>query len=285
MKFWFAFVTFVFEISTGFAQSPLPAQQYLTANSTISEETLLAQETKCPPAWSVRLVPYMWALSMEGDVTVRGVTAPVDVSIGKVLDLFLNDLNFAAIGQIEAKRGRIGFLVNGIYADVSPGSQIRRLDFSTRFRTSLIDVLATYELEGVHSWLSLPPEARFELLAGFRFNSLSSGLTVTGPRGNSATASGTEDWFDPILGARFRLPLCQNLTAQVRGDVGGFGIGEASQFVWNLEAILEYRCTSRASLFAGYRVLDIDYTSGSGSRRFGFDMTLSGPLAGLALDF
>ena len=226
-----------------------------------------------------------WVMEQEGDVTVRGVTAPVDVSMGKMLDIFFNELNFAAIGQIEAGNGKFGVLFNGIYADVSPGSEVRRLDFSSRFRLAILDCAFTCALDGVPDRLRLPPSSQFELLAGVRYNSLSAGLTVTGPRGNTATAGGTEDWVDPIIGARLRVPLRPCLTAQVRGDIGGFGIGEASQCTWNIEATLEYRCSPRCSLFAGYRWLDIDYSNGSGSRRFGFDMHLSGPLVGLALDF
>jgi opacity protein-like surface antigen len=176
-------------------------------------------------------------------------------------------------------------IFNGIYADVSPGTQVRRLDFASSLRLTILDLALTYELDGVPDRLCLPPGSRFEVLAGVRYNSLSAGLTVTGPRGNSATDQGTEDWLDPIIGCRLRVPLRECLTAQVRGDIGGFDIGDASRFTWNIEATLEYRRSERWSLFAGYRWLDIDYTTRSGNRTFGFDMNLNGPLVGIALDF
>jgi len=140
-------------------------------------------------------------------------------------------------------------------------------------------------VQAVPDLLGLPCGSQFEMLAGVRYVALSAGLTVTGPRGNSVSASGTEDWFDPIVGCRLRVPLGERLTGQVRGDIGGFDIGEASRFTWNIEALLEIRCTERCSLFGGYRWLDIDQVSGDGRDRFGFDMNLNGPLVGFVLDF
>jgi hypothetical protein len=254
----------------------------------VSQEPVAAcpdHTASCCRPWNFRVIPYMWAFGLEGDLTVRRVTAPVDLSIGKMLDIFVNELNFAAIGQIEASNGRVGMIFNGIYADISPGKEVRRLDFSSDFRMSLLDWTATCELPGVAEALPLPCGSRLEALAGVRYYYLSAGITVTGPRGNSATGSGTEEWLDPIIGTRLRVPLCGCLTAQVRGDIGGFDIGDASRFSWNIEAMLEYRCSSRCSLLAGYRWLDVDYERGSGRNQFGFDMNMNGPVIGLTFDF
>jgi hypothetical protein len=57
-------------------------------------------------------------------------------------------------------------------------------------------------------------------------------------------------WFDPIVGCRLRVRLRERLTEQVRGDIGGFDIGEASRFTWNVEALLEVRCSTRARSLA-----------------------------------
>lgn len=251
-----------------------------------------AQETifdECPPQnccrrpWSFRVMPYLWSLQADGDLTVRGVTTDLDVSMGTFLNLFVNQINWAALGQIEATNGKVGLLFNGVYADLQPAKQIPRLAFSSDLRLAVLDCDVTYELEGLSCRLG--EGSRFEVLAGVRYYSLSAGITVTGPRGNTASDSGTEDWLDPIVGARMRVPLRPCLTGTLRGDVGGFGIGEASRFSWNIEANLEYRLSQSCSLFAGYRWLDVDYTSGSGNRRFALDANLNGPVLGFAFDF
>ena len=66
-----------------------------------------------------------------------------------------------------------------------------------------------------------------------------------------------------------------------RGDVGGGG----SDLVWNVSLLGGYRFKKWGSVFAGYRVLDYDYSSGSGASRFVFDTRMQGPLLGLAFYF
>ena len=39
------------------------------------------------------------------------------------------------------------------------------------------------------------------------------------------------------------------------------------------------------SLKAGYRILDIDYDSGSGNKEFGLDAQFRGPIFGLTIKF
>jgi hypothetical protein len=266
------------------AQQPVPPKP--AEGAIIGQCPVSVFETcECQPSCEVRILPYGWLPGVHGDLTVHGVTAPVDVSIGKTWDIFTHDLEFAAIGQVEATCGNWGALANGVYADVSPGARIRNLTFDGDLSLAIIDLAVTYQCDGLGAAICLPQGARIEVLAGVRYNLLSAGITVTGPRGNSATADGTRDWWDPIIGIRVRYPVNECLTLQVRGDVGGFHIGNASHFTWNIEATAEYRTSDRCSIFAGWRWLDIDYTHGSGNREFAYDVLLSGPMLGLAVRF
>jgi hypothetical protein len=233
----------------------------------------------------VRFIPYFWLTQMHGNVTLRGETSPVDISFGKTWDIVTQTLDFAVVGQLEATYGSVGLLANGIYAQVSPGTQVRRLRFDGDFSQTVLDLAFTYDLADVRGACGLPHGARVELLAGTRYNSLTGIVTLTGPRGRTVTEAGATDWFDPIVGARVRLPLRAPWTLLLRGDVGGFGLGEASDFTWNIEAAVEYRWSERCSLFAGYRWLDIDRSKGTGGDTFRYDMRISGPMMGFAIDF
>jgi hypothetical protein len=88
----------------------------------------------------------------------------------------------------------------------------------------------------------------------------------------------SKDWLDPIIGARFKIGLLEKLSLQLRGDIGGFGAG--SEFSWNAAGFLSYALSRRFSIFAGYRALGVDYESGSGTRKFEFDLTYHGPAIG-----
>jgi opacity protein-like surface antigen len=95
----------------------------------------------------------------------------------------------------------------------------------------------------------------------------------------------SQDWVDPIIGVRLTTGLTEKLSLRVRGDIGGFGIGSASDLVWNVVAVLGYQVSRRITLAAGYRILDVDYDKGSGLRLFEYDVTTSGPVVGLAFRF
>jgi hypothetical protein len=231
------------------------------------------------PQLELKFIPYFILTRMVGDVTIRGVNAPVDVTMGEMWDLFTHDLNFAFVGQLEAKYGRLGFLANGVYMDMTPHGEVRNLRFNAPFSQTVLDLAFSYELGSKADCQCLV--RRLELVAGVRYNSLTADVTVTGPLGNTASLSGARNWTDPIVGLRAEIPLSRCWTLLWRGDVGGFGINGCSQFTWNIEAALAYHCSDRCSLFAGYRWLDIDYARGE----FAYDMQIDGPMVGLIFRF
>lgn len=235
------------------------------------------------PAFSGRIIPYMWLPGQTGSVTVRGSTAHVDASISRVWDILVHDLDFAAMGQVEAYYGDFGIIFNGDYYRVSPGGRVNGVNFTGHFAQTILDLALTYNLVGGCD--KLPCGTRLELLAGVRYNAVSASLTIVDPINGTVSAEGTKEWMDPIVGGRLRLPIGDSFAAVVRGDVGGFDLPQASRFTWNIEAMLEYRMTDRCSLVGGWRWLDIDRQRGDGKTKFGYDILLSGPVAGLAIGF
>jgi hypothetical protein len=77
------------------------------------------------------------------------------------------------------------------------------------------------------------------------------------------------------LGERWRFTL--------QGDIGGFGAG--SDFAWHLFPVVEAAVGKRASLAFGYRVLGMDYETGSGSEFFKYDVITGGPIIGMTFRF
>ena len=63
-----------------------------------------------------------------------------------------------------------------------------------------------------------------------------------------------------------------------RADVG---TGD-SDLVWNALVVFDYQFTKLPSGFAGWRVLDYDVNTGSGTDTFKYDMNHSGPILALA---
>ena len=58
-------------------------------------------------------------------------------------------------------------------------------------------------------------------------------MTITeGPLGITTSIGGEEDWVEPMIGGRIIYYTSDKLMFGVSGDVGGFGIGEASDLSW-----------------------------------------------------
>ena len=83
------------------------------------------QPTPVSSGWEFRVTPYAWAPSVNGDVTVRGQTADIDMSFWDLFDSGSSgaelDSLAALMGYVEAQNGRWG-----IYGDVVWG----KFDFS-----------------------------------------------------------------------------------------------------------------------------------------------------------
>src|SRR5262245_8736739 len=58
------------------------------------------------PAWNWRVAPYLWAASVNGNMTVADRKLDVDMSFGDILD----DLNYSIQGVVEAHKGQWGVL-------------------------------------------------------------------------------------------------------------------------------------------------------------------------------
>ncbi len=89
---------------------------------------------------------------------------------------------------------------------------------------------------------------------------------VIGGGTTTLDASKTETWFDPMLIARIKNSGLQQFVYQFKGEIGGFGIG--SDLAWQLQAYAGYRLSKLFQMTAGYRVISLDYETGSGQGRF-----------------
>jgi hypothetical protein len=120
------------------------------------------------------------------------------------------------------------------------------------------------------------------VFAGTRYNNIGGGITFNGPAGY--VRSGTQDWWDPIVGVNLAFPIVEDcLSIAGRFDVGGFGV--ASHFTWQAYPHLNWRFARWGSMQIGFRWLGTDYEAGSGADRFRFDVLLQGPQIGFSAHF
>jgi len=210
--------------------------------------------------WTFDVSLYGLAAGMSGDVTVRGVPADVDFGFDKVWD----NLDFAMMGKVRVGYDRWALTADVVYMDLGAS------------RNGVTVEMAQWMVE---PGLSYRFCQYFEALAGARYNNLSG--EIRGPLGRNP--GGTQEWWDPIVGANLGLPLGKKFSFNVRGDIGGFGVG--SDLTWQVFPCFGWQFAKWGSLQAGYRWLYMDYETGSGASRFKYDMLIQGPQLGITFHF
>lgn len=230
------------------------------------------------PDLRLELTPWIWAMSIDGDLTIGERTAAVDADFVEVLEN--SDSLIGLAGRLELWYGRVGAFVDGAYArigvddiptqrgTVDVETEIAIVDFAVQYRL----VQAPGGAEGSGRGLTL------DLYAGGRYTDV--GLTIDPD--NAGREKRDEGWVDPIVGAALELPLAERWRLRVNGDVGGFGA--ASDFAWSATALIGYDFRLfdlPATVYGGYRGVGADFEEG----RFGWDAVVHGPLLGLTLRF
>jgi hypothetical protein len=250
-----------------------------------------AQTTGAAPAsaraWRFDVAPfYLWLPALEGDVTVRGNEASVDVSVGDFVETLFDSLEVAVTGRFEARKSNLILTFDLMYMSFAEdGTAPRGTDVEVDFSQLLLEFGAGYRLGEWRLGSQARPSLALEVLGGARYVYMHGELDIagSGPLGLRLEVDGDVDWIEPFLGGRATLAFSKKLAFVVRGDIGGFGIG--SDFTWALIGALHYHVSRVVSLVAAYRVLDIDYDEGSGASRFEYDVLSHGPAFGVVLHF
>jgi hypothetical protein len=272
------------------------------------EGTAYATPAAASSGWQFRVTPYAWAPSVNGDITVRGQTADIDMSFWDLFDsgdyrAKLDSLA-ALMGYVEARKGAWGIYGDAVWGKfdfsgsaVSQRNPIANLNVSARanagldYEITMVESGLTYE---VGTWAGTHSSTALDLLGGARYwnqeldlsfavdGSLDLGKLGLGRSGSVALArSGTLEWVDPFVGLRVRHQLAPGSELQFLGDIGGFGIG--SDLTWQLFAGYGFDFwQSNLHGVIGYRALAVDYSQDSGANKNSLDLILHGPVVGLS---
>jgi hypothetical protein len=124
------------------------------------------------------------------------------------------------------------------------------------------------------------PSAFLDLIAGVRYWSVDSTLSLRAGALPEREVSNKEDWVDPLVGLK-GLSFLGASKFFISGGlaIGGFGAG--SDFMWDAQGHLGYRWTKTFSTTIGYRYLEVDYENDG----FLYDVAQQGPVLGLSWRF
>jgi hypothetical protein len=126
-------------------------------------------------------------------------------------------------------------------------------------------------LEGDFLWRA--PETEVDLVAGLRYFDLTAELrpSMLQPRKSSVSL------LDPVVGVQWGPQLSERWKLNLRGDLGGFGVG--SRLTYQAFALLGWKATRNLRIAGGYRVLGYDLDRSDVRLQ---DLTFSGMMLGLA---
>ncbi len=246
-----------------------PAAQPVPTPETVQAEPPIPVAAAKPGKWTFDVSIYGLAPAMSGDVTVKGIPVSMEVDFDQIWD----NLDSCAMGSVRIGRGRWALLGDLLYMGLEGSA-----DWQGPLQTHKIDVEFEQWLASVA--VGFQATKQVELLAGMNYNNMNAEISG-GPLGNNP--SGTQEWFDPFVGTDVNLPLTESLSLHARADVGGFGVG--SDLTWQAFPYASWRFAPWGSLQAGYRWLYADYEDGSGTSKFGYDVTTQGPQLGITGHF
>ncbi|MDJ0975948.1 MAG: hypothetical protein QNJ98_15930 [Planctomycetota bacterium] len=239
--------------------------------------------------WSLTLEAYVWAQNIDGTSYLDGEEADLDISFADIFDV----LEYGFMAYAELRYDRWSFAIDGSIADIADDLQsssgITGLDFELTQTT--IDLSIGYcvlqRYVGNERWGSCCYQRCMTLDAviGARYWESDLELDVSVAGTGIVREKGTNDWWDPYVGLRWRHPFAPRWTLTLYGDIGGFGIEDGSELTWKLQGTVRYHINRSLFVALGYRALDTDRVEGSGPTQNGTDSIYHGPLLGIGFTF
>ena len=230
---------------------------------------------EAPAGWQHTVFIYGMGAAIDGEAQIGPIEVAVDASMSDVFD----SLEFGAMAAYRADNGTWSFTADATFMGLG-AHETHETPADGQVKGE-IDVDQT-TLMGTFGrrWTE-----HLEFLFGLAYVDLSMDLSLASTSGGplDVAASRDADWIDPTLGLRYERPLGGDWSLNLRGDIGGFGVG--SDFMYHLLAGGRWQASETIGLFLGYRLISYDYEEGQNQNYLRFDLTEQGPMLGVSISF
>jgi hypothetical protein len=221
---------------------------------------------------------YIFATEITGDAQLRNQSFDVDVSFNDIL----THLDLGFMGAVEHRRGEWSFIGDIAYLKISADDSHTEgpvsIDLEVEFAQTVIEGFAGYRvLNNAYDSTDLG----IDVLFGARHTTLDMDVSLDGSLGSfSGSHDREDDWLDAVIGVRF-----QNDFRNGWGSIVWLDVGDGSDSS-SYQALAMANYTSNAwKFFGGWRVLHLEYDTGSGTSKFAVDLDYNGPMAGVSYRF
>ena len=214
--------------------------------------------------WNQEFLIYLLGPTIEGTAGIGPAELDVDIDAESVFE----NLDGAFLGMYAAERDDWGIFIDTVYMDLEadlegPGGLV-----TGELGNKQLTAAAAATRRVSENW---------QLMGGLMYTDIKLSLDVSSPLGDRS-ASRSESWVDPFVGARVGADLSEKWHLGAFGYIGGFGVG--SDLMWSLNAGIEYQFSERNAVSFLYRYISFDYDDGEGLDRFLFDIAEHGPAVG-----
>jgi hypothetical protein len=227
--------------------SPAP-----TADAASQSTTTTTASATSDSDFHLSVSGYLWLPGVHGNVGALGRTVAVSASPGDLLSNF----RFGIMGFIEPSYKRIIFPVDLMWIRLEDDKAIPFPNLEVNNANIKGGELILTPKIGYR--IVDREKLKIDALTGFRYWHFSENLKFT-PSNLNLNFSSSQNWVDPLVGGRITVPLSPKVAVTIAGDVGGWGVG--SQLDYQAVGLLGYRIKPALTLQAGFRYLDVDYTS------------------------
>lgn len=230
--------------------------------------------------WQFEITPYLFAAAMNGTATLGPVSADIDMSFDDILER----LDKGGMLYMTARKNDWVFAFDAIYFNIQDEqSQSWQGPFGNT-STARLDADMTEQVYALSFGRRvLDQKAKLDVMGVARYTQLDTSLNLTLTTGpdllpdGSRSVSGKEDWWDAAIAARVATPIGQKWDLMAYADIGAGG----SDLTYQILAGLNWQLSKTFSAKFGYRYFYQDYENNN----FKWDMTNSGPFAGLGIRF
>lgn len=233
-----------------------------------------------PEAWRFEFTPYLFGASLTGTTGTSNVRANVDMSFDDILD----NLDSGFMAMFEARKGRWGFGLDGVYFKLKDETA-RTWQGPGGIGTATGELQATmtqqiYQLFANYRVSDGP--SSMDVVGGARYTKLDADLdlvTTTGGLlpGGTRSLSGSRSWWDGVIGVRATMPLAERWSFVSYFDIGTGGSDITYQGILGVN----WQASKTLAVKGGYRYFYQDYDDDG----FVWDMAAHGLYLGLGIGF
>jgi len=232
--------------------------------------------------WDLSVMPYVTLASQAADLGGSSIRQSF-TDLASLTKLYLQ-------GRLDTRWRWLRFRADGTYARLSSTAQIGPMTTGLTVNQSISDLRLGIRIldnrddgEIAGTMLDVYLGARYwetEFIMD-----LSLDLEFLGEDPWTSQLDADPSWWDPLIGVSASFPINEMLSFNVTFAGGGFGIGNGSDFFFDLESVATFRISKLFALNAGYRHLRYTRTDGSGDNEIETKFGMFGPMLGATFIF